>query len=134
MKKLFNGFYTPNKDEIKKSWFDKKTLFVFDTNVLLNLYRYTETTRDDFFQIIDNISEKVWMPYHVGLEYQRNRLTVIKSEKAIFNNLQEYVNIIEKTLDTSKLQEMKLKQRLPELDNKIKKMQKNYNEPLKLNQ
>jgi len=125
VKQQFNGFYTPTKDEIKNSWSDKKTLFVFDTNVLLNLYRYTETTRDDFFQIIDNISEKVWIPYHVGLEYQRNRLTVIKSEKAIFKNLQEYVNTIEKTLDTSKLQEMKLKQRLPELDVKTKEMQEN---------
>ncbi len=125
MKQHFSGFYTPTKEEIKKSWASEKTLFVFDTNVLLNLYRYTETTRDDFFQIIHHISDKIWMPYHVGLEYQRNRLTVIKNEKAIFKNLQDYIDVIEKTLDTSKLQEMKLKQRLPELDIKIKEMQGN---------
>jgi len=68
MKELFKGFYTPSEKDIKKSWSDEKTLFVFDTNVLLNLYRYTEATRDDFFQIIDSISEKIWLPYHVGLE------------------------------------------------------------------
>jgi hypothetical protein len=132
MKQQFSGFYTPTKKEIKKSWSCKKTLFVFDTNVLLNLYRYTETTRDDFFQIINHISDKIWMPYHVGLEYQKNRLTVIKNEKAIFKNLQDYIDVIEKTLDTSKLQEMKLKQRLPELDIKIKEMQENITELLDL--
>ncbi len=132
MKQKFSGFYTPTKKEIEKSWSDEKTLFVFDTNVLLNLYRYTKTTRDDFFQIINHISDKVWMPYHVGLEYQRNRLTVIKNEKAIFKNLEDYISAIEKTLDTSKLQEMKLKQRLPELDVKIKEMQKNITKLLDL--
>lgn len=125
MKELFQGFYTPSEQNIKKSWSDDKTLFVFDTNVLLNLYRYTEATRDDFFSILDNISEKVWLPYHVGLEYQRNRLTVIKNEKAIFNDLNDYVNNLEKNIETAKLQELKLNQRLPELDKKTKKMHEN---------
>lgn len=125
MKELFKGFYTPSEQNIKKSWSDDKTLFVFDTNVLLNLYRYTEATRDDFFSILDNISEKVWLPYHVGLEYQRNRLTVIKSEKAIFNDLNDYLNNLEKNIETAKLQELKLNQRLPELDKKTKKMHEN---------
>lgn len=127
MKELFKGFYTPSNQDIKKSWSDNKTLFVFDTNVLLNLYRYTETTRNDFFRIVDNISEKVWLPYHVGLEYQRNRLTVIKNEKAVFNNLHTYLNNLKKNIETTNLQELKLNQRLPELDKKTKKMQENIN-------
>lgn len=125
MKELFKGFYTPSEQNIKKSWSDDKTLFVFDTNVLLNLYRYTEATRDDFFNILDNISEKVWLPYHVGLEYQRNRLTIIKNEKAIFNDLHDYLNNLEKNIETAKLQELKLNQRLPELDEKTKKLHEN---------
>jgi len=127
MKELFKGFYTPSEKDIKKSWSDEKTLFVFDTNVLLNLYRYTEATRDDFFQIIDSISEKIWLPYHVGLEYQRNRLTVIKNEKAIFNNLHSYLKDLKKNIETTNLQELKLNQRLPELDKKTKKMQEDIN-------
>ena len=125
MKELFKGFYTPSDTEIRQSWANKKTLFVFDTNVLLNLYQYTESTRDDFFQIIDHISDKVWLPYHVALEYQRNRLTVIKNEKAVFTNLHSYIKNLEKNIETNNLQELKLSQRLPELEKKTKKMQEN---------
>ena len=114
MKEIFNGFYTPSDKTIKKCWSDKKTLFIFDTNVLLNLYSYTAETRDDFFHIIEKISSKIWLPYHVGLEYQRNRLNIIKNEKKIFNDINIYLENIENNLETNKLQELKLKQRLPD--------------------
>jgi hypothetical protein len=131
MKELFKGFYTPSDTKIKEIWSENKTLFVFDTNVLLNLYSYTETTRNDFFQIIDKISDRVWIPYHVGLEYQRNRLGIMRNEKNIFGNMNIYLENIEKNIVTNKLQELKLNQRLPELHEKTNELHKNINKLIK---
>jgi len=117
MKKLFSGFYSPTNDEIKASWLDGKTLFVFDTNVLLNLYAYTKITREDFFKIIEKVSDNIWLPYHVGLEYQRNRLNVVKNEKGIFNDIEKYVKSIEKQINNADFNNLKLKQRLSDLFN-----------------
>ena len=127
MKELFKGFYTPGVNEIKKAWENENTLFVFDTNVLLNLYSYTEKTRNDFFQIIEKLSSRIWLPYHVGLEYQRNRLNVIKNEKGIFNNIHEYLANLENNITTNKLQGLKLNQRLPELHEKTEKIKDDIN-------
>ncbi len=101
MKKSFSGFYSPSNIRIKNAWKHEKTLFVFDTNVLLNLYSYTEDARDDFFKILDRISDNIWLPNHVGLEYQRNRLEIIKNEKGIFKKLNEDIARIKKTIESN---------------------------------
>jgi len=101
MKKSFSGFYSPSNTKIKNAWKHEKTLFVFDTNVLLNLYSYTEDARDDFFKILDRISDNIWLPHHVGLEYQRNRLEIIKNEKGIFKKLNEDIARIKKTIESN---------------------------------
>lgn len=101
MKKSFSGFYSPSNTKIKNAWKHEKTLFVFDTNVLLNLYSYTEDARDDFFKILDVISDNIWIPHHVGLEYQRNRLEMIKNGKGIFKKLNEDIARIKKTIESN---------------------------------
>jgi len=122
MKKLFSGFYSPTDNEIKASWSNEKTLFVFDTNVLLNLYGYTKITREDFFKIVEKVTDNIWLPYHVGLEYQRRRLNVVKNEKGIFNNIEKYVKSIEKQINNSEFDKLKLKQRLPDLFDSSKEL------------
>lgn len=78
MKDLFGGFYGIDDEGTKSLWNNDKTVFVFDTNVLLLLYRCEKETRDAFFSQWEKIKGRVWLPYHVCLEYQRNRLTAIK--------------------------------------------------------
>ena len=51
--------------------------FVFDTNVLLNLYRFSEKTRNAFIQAIKAKKAQVWMPDHVAYEFLKNRCSVI---------------------------------------------------------
>ena len=112
MKKSYIGFYNPTKEELKKAWGSKNTIFIFDTNVLLNLYRYKDKTRNDFILSLDKIKDKIWIPFHVGLEYQYNRLNIIKNEKEIFtkitNKLNEIIKIKENLDD--------LKNRFPEIE------------------
>jgi len=78
MKDLFGGFYGATEAETKKLWRSNKSVFVFDTNALLLLYRCESETREAFFSQWEKIQDRVWLPYHVCLEYQRNRLTAIK--------------------------------------------------------
>ena len=86
MKQSFSGFYSPTDEEISNAWRDKKTIFIFDTNVFLDIYSYKESTRDDFFSSLEKLKNNIWIPFHVGLEYQRNRLNVISRVKAIFRH------------------------------------------------
>lgn len=47
-------------------------LFVMDTNILLNFNRYTNSTNKDFLTVLEKISERLWVPHQVLLEYQYN--------------------------------------------------------------
>ena len=59
----------------EKVWQDG--IIVFDTNVLLNLYRYNEEARDELLELMKSFQKRLWMPYQVGLEFLANRETVI---------------------------------------------------------
>jgi putative component of toxin-antitoxin plasmid stabilization module len=89
MKDIFPEFYQPEDDEFNKFW--NECLFVLDTNVLLGLYRYTEASRNDLFSIFENpkIASRLWLPHHVGLEFQRRRLTVILTQKRNFEAVEK---------------------------------------------
>lgn len=126
MDDLFNGFYDLPDSELKKIWTKPETLFVFDTNVLLNLYGYAEKTRSDFFNLIEkSILEQIWLPYHVGLEYQRNRLNVIRNEKKVFADIHNYLEAIEKSVKLDKINHLKLEQRLPIIKDKTIELHEN---------
>ena len=90
MKNKFKGFYSLQEEQFKHLW--KNAVFVFDTNVLLNLYRYQESTTEQLIKVIDHLKDRVWIPYHVGLEYQRNRLKVIAGQNAKFSEVKKVIN------------------------------------------
>lgn len=95
MKNLFNCFYENNDDEtLKTIWNDPTTLFVFDTNVLLDLYSFSPKNRNTFFQTLDLIKEQLWIPHHVGLEYQRRRVKVVIERRKLFTDLEKQIKTI----------------------------------------
>lgn len=75
MESLFKGYYQPTPEQFEELW--KEGTFVFDTNVLLGLYRYKEKSRNELLNIIVNIENRIWIPYQVGLEFHRGRLSVL---------------------------------------------------------
>ncbi|WP_052480949.1 PIN domain-containing protein [Gilvimarinus agarilyticus] len=90
MKNIFKGYYHLDKEEFKSLW--ESSLFIFDTNVLLNLYRYQSSTRDTLLKVMEKLGERVWIPYHVGLEFQRNRLKVIAEQHKRFSEVRGIVS------------------------------------------
>ncbi|GDX05716.1 PIN domain-containing protein [Buttiauxella sp. A111] len=93
MKSAFSGFYSTPNESLRDIWLSDSTLFVFDTNCLLNLYRCEDHTREDILKVMKEISSRTWIPFQVGLEYQRKRRVVIEdsiaSLKKIKNELQQ---------------------------------------------
>ncbi|MEI2558211.1 PIN-like domain-containing protein [Acinetobacter pittii] len=106
MFKQYDYFYTP--EQYKNIW--ENALFVFDTNTLLNLYRYQEETKNEFLQVLDKISNRIWIPHHVALEFQRNRLIVICEQKELFSRTKKALDSVSKTLNTE-LEKLKLNKR-----------------------
>lgn len=90
MRDLFPEFYRYDDKKIEEIF--KECMFVFDTNVLLNLYRYTDATREDILNILDKIKNQLWMPYQVGLELHYNRTNVILDQSKAYGNIQVEIN------------------------------------------
>lgn len=68
--------YIELSDAEKKSLWDNAT-FVFDTNVFLNLYRYSQKTRDALLDAMKQLEDRIWMPYQVAYEFMRRRPEII---------------------------------------------------------
>lgn len=83
MREKFFEYYPMTQKELSAFW--DSSLLVLDTNVLLNLYRYTESSRKDILGILKNFNDKLWMPFQVGREYHNNRETVIDSVYGLEN-------------------------------------------------
>lgn len=90
MKKEFIGYYNPTENEINEAW--TKGAFAFDTNTLLNLYRYTDLTRKDFLSALKTIKDKLFLPHQAALEFHSNRVGVIEG---IGNSYTDLYNIFE---------------------------------------
>jgi predicted nucleic acid-binding protein len=82
MRNLFSWRLRPSEAEFSEIW--NNAIFVFDTNVLLDLYRASQTTVDDFLNLIEQIKDRIWLPYQVANEFLERREEIIESEAASF--------------------------------------------------
>lgn len=104
MKRDFPEFYIPAKEWFDSLW--QSATIVLDASVLLQLYRYSDATRKAHLAALRELRARLWIPYQVGLEFQRNRLKVIDEQSTIYANLRETVNSLFATLD-KKLNEVR---------------------------
>lgn len=104
MKGLFPQYEDSSDQDYGVIW--KNALFVFDTNVLLNLYRYQAGTRDELLNVLGQLSDRIWVPHHVALEFQRNRLKVIAEQNKRFTEVRRTIEKARNSLldDLEKLQ------------------------------
>jgi len=138
MNDSFSCFYDLTENtELERIWKDKQTVFVFDTNVLLSLYSFQSDSRRDFFKVLNSVNERIWIPFHVGLEFQKNRLNVIKSRRNTFRDLNNDIDKLKETIRFDKkpfttLQNtFSLKKNYPNVHDKLfstfDKINENYN-------
>lgn len=90
MKQQFREFYFDKDD--KEIWED--SIIVLDTNVLLNLYRYTKETSDQILKLLQKYKNNLWMPHQVALEYHYNRKSVILEQSGSYKKVCDAFNAI----------------------------------------
>lgn len=104
MRQIFRAYYAPVGPELDALW--SEGIIVLDTNTLLNFFRYTPSTRDEFLSVLESIRESLWIPHQVGLEFQRRRLDVISNTADAFSKIKNSVdtakNTVTKTLNEYK--------------------------------
>mgnify|MGYP000225931369 FL=1 len=78
--------YIEYSNEEKRNLWDTAT-FVFDTNIFLNLYRYSNKTRNQLLESLEYLKTRIWMPYQVALEFCKDRYGVIDEVNRRFENI-----------------------------------------------
>src|SRR6266852_9420751 len=77
MRELFPGYFTPTEQEFADLW--REATFAFDANVLLGLYRLTTESRQVFFDALQRLGDRIFLPNQAAQEYLRNRLEAISA-------------------------------------------------------
>ena len=93
MRDLFPEYNKPTTKEFSKLW--ENALFVFDSNVLLSLYRLPQKTRKKLLGIIDKLKDRIWIPHHVAKEYYRGRRDVIMQQDKRFDDINTALDAFE---------------------------------------
>lgn len=70
-------------------------LVTLDTNVLLNLYRFTPQARKELLEVLDSLQDRLWISHQVAHEYYGRRLDAVKEHIALYTS-------VPKALDESK--------------------------------
>lgn len=83
MREKFREFYFDKDDN--KIW--EESTIVLDTNVLLNLYRYTKETSDQIIGLLHKYRNNLWIPHQVALEYHYNRKSVIIEQNGSYQKV-----------------------------------------------
>jgi hypothetical protein len=99
MKELFPGYSKKSDKEIRSFW--DQGIIVFDANVLLNLYRYSEATRNTLLDLIGKLKDKIWLPHQAALEYNRNRYEVIADQEKAYKEFIDKISQIQKDLQSA---------------------------------
>ncbi|MCM1041904.1 MAG: PIN domain-containing protein [Bacteroides sp.] len=84
MKTLFPGYYCQNEHECKSFW--KDCQFVLDTNVLLDIYRYSQKSTLEILDVLKKVGNRLWIPYQVAKEYHNNLYLTIKKQSETYKD------------------------------------------------
>lgn len=85
---------------------NKSTIFVLDTNILLNMGRLPLHSGEHFLNLLKSVEDRIWIPRQVLKEFEKNKRHVfgdipkryMKIKSELKNRNQEFIKSIEKTL------------------------------------
>ncbi|RQV05342.1 histidine kinase [Burkholderia cenocepacia] len=108
-----------DSDDIDFASLWEKGIFVFDANVLLDLYRLPETASNDLISVLRNqqLQNRIWIAFQVIVEFLSNRHEAISDQKNKFHTVRGLLEEASTQLDevfeklSDELAKLKLKQR-----------------------
>lgn len=89
MKNTFKYYKKIDKGQYDEIW--SNAIIIFDTNILLNLFRYPETARIDYLKVISKVQEQLWIPFISGLEFYENLDFVIASQISVYGKINKII-------------------------------------------
>ncbi|WP_047864371.1 PIN domain-containing protein [Rubrobacter aplysinae] len=87
MQDKFPEHYRLSTNEFENLW--RNALFVPDTNVLLDLYRYSKKSHDELLMILQRFQDQLWIPHQVAYEFLNNRMGTINEVREKHRKLRE---------------------------------------------
>ena len=100
MKDLFPGHFKETEHDLREVW--DTSLFVFDANILLNLYRYSDITTSEFLRILEKLKERAWLPHRAAEEYLNNRLSVIDQQERSYDETTKSISTLKTDLENAR--------------------------------
>lgn len=104
MKRHFRGYYRPTEKEFTLLW--SNAYFVFDTNVLLDLFRLPICDAERLLEVIKHIKNRLKIPYQVAKEYHAELNNVLMEQHHFCNEslgkLNKYSEEFKKFINTPK--------------------------------
>lgn len=83
-------------------------MVVFDTNVLLSLYRFASDARGELFSAFERIGERAWIPHQVSLEFHKNRPEVVLDYGSVYASALEAIGKCEEQVQSDLRQRIQL--------------------------
>ncbi|MFI9412857.1 PIN-like domain-containing protein [Nocardia gamkensis] len=85
LRSIFPEWYGPDEEDIRK--FITSATIALDANILLALYRVSDSQRGQILEVLEMVSDRLWLPHQAALEYQRNRLKVASDQQKIHESI-----------------------------------------------
>lgn len=80
-----------------------KVIVAFDTNILLNLYRYEKSITQDIISQIKSLKRNkfftIWLPHQVALEFNLQRKSTFKKQERAIHSIEDEFKSFKKTID-----------------------------------
>lgn len=99
MKKEFEWYFPIPEDNLNNIW--DGSLLTVDANVLLDLYRYHESTRNTLIDSLKGFSGRLWLSNQAAEEFIRNRTGVIVSSEKTFRQAKDEVEKFKNNLEST---------------------------------
>ncbi|MFD9493652.1 PIN domain-containing protein [Streptomyces sp. NPDC060005] len=74
----------------------KEYLIVVDTNVLLELYRFTPQARLELLDVLDQLGQRLWVPHQVVKEYHKRRFDAVREHLNLYTSVPENLKSLRK--------------------------------------
>ncbi len=87
IKTLFKGYYDYDRKEFDN--LVETAIIVPDTNVLLDLHRYTKHDSDLVIKAFKKYKDRLWIPYEVGKEYFNNKYDIIANTNTHYERVEK---------------------------------------------
>ncbi|MGV9786400.1 PIN domain-containing protein [Streptomyces sp. NPDC003435] len=65
----------------------KNYRIALDTNVLLELYRFTPAARNELIDVLRQLKGRLWIPHQVAAEYYNRRVDAVKEHLALYESI-----------------------------------------------